>query len=169
MNINATTSTTTNTSSIYGSRNILSGLASGLDTESMIENSVQGYKKKIEQLQQEQTKVQWQQDSYRDIIDQLNDFSNKYMSFTSKTNLLSNAMYNTTSVSSSSNKIDVSGKTSSDIEITKIEQLAAAASITTSLSAETSIGEVIGGGSYPQKLVINNTVIGEYSATSTMI
>ena len=33
-----------NTSSIYGNRNVLSGLASGMDTEQMIENAVSGIK-----------------------------------------------------------------------------------------------------------------------------
>ena len=32
-------------SSLYGSRNVLSGLASGMDTEAMIENMVMGTKK----------------------------------------------------------------------------------------------------------------------------
>ena len=41
------------TSSIYGSRNtnIISGLASGMDTESMIEGMVQSYQQKIISLQ----------------------------------------------------------------------------------------------------------------------
>ena len=34
-------------SSLYGSRNVLSGLASGMDTEAMIENMVMGTKNKI--------------------------------------------------------------------------------------------------------------------------
>ena len=40
---------TSSSSSIYGSRgsNIISGLASGLDTESMIEGMLQSYKQKI--------------------------------------------------------------------------------------------------------------------------
>ena len=45
------------TSSIYGNRNIISGLASGMDTELMIENCVKGYQAKIAQLQQQQTKI----------------------------------------------------------------------------------------------------------------
>ena len=55
-------------SSIYGNRNVLSGLASGLDTESMIENSVQGFKLKLSSLQQQRTKVEWKQSAYRSII-----------------------------------------------------------------------------------------------------
>ena len=32
---------TSSTSSLYGNRNVISGLASGMDTEAMIENSVE--------------------------------------------------------------------------------------------------------------------------------
>ncbi len=49
-------------SSIYGNRNVISGLASGLDTESMIENSIKGYKTQISKLMQNRTKVEWQQE-----------------------------------------------------------------------------------------------------------
>ena len=53
-------------SSIYGSRNsnIISGLASGMDTEAMIEGMVQGYQQKITQLGQDRTMLQWQQSAY---------------------------------------------------------------------------------------------------------
>ena len=35
---------TSSLSSIYGNRNVISGLASGMDTETMIENAVSGIK-----------------------------------------------------------------------------------------------------------------------------
>lgn len=35
-------------SSIYGTRNVISGLASGIDTETLIENAVSGYQLKIQ-------------------------------------------------------------------------------------------------------------------------
>ena len=47
-NVNSITNNTSSTASLYGSRNVLSGLASGMDTEAMIENSVSGYQTKIE-------------------------------------------------------------------------------------------------------------------------
>ena len=56
-------------SSIYGNRNVLSGLASGMDTETMIENAVSGIKLKIQNLVKKRTKVEWQQEAYRSIIE----------------------------------------------------------------------------------------------------
>ena len=84
-------SSTSSTSSLYGNRNVISGLASGMDTEAMIENSVAGYKSKITSLQQQMTKLQWKQDAYRNLISQMNNILNKYTSFTSSTNLMSSS------------------------------------------------------------------------------
>ena len=119
-NVNSVSSSSS-TSSLYGNRNILSGLASGLDTESMIENSIKGYQTKISQLEQEQTKVEWKQDAYRTYIDSLNDFMKKYGSSTSKTDLSSASFYtgaqSTSVLGDNASKVTATGKTNSDIEI----------------------------------------------------
>ncbi len=125
-----------NTSSIYGNRNILSGLASGMDTESMIENAVSGIKLKIQNLVKKRTKVEWQQEAYRSIIDKAVNFNNKYTSYASKTNLLSASFFsnavNTAVNGTYSDKITASGKTSSDIKINAVKQMAKAATYTMS-------------------------------------
>ena len=130
---------TSSTSSIYGTRNVLSGLATGMDTESMIENAVSGIKKKIQSLYQKRTKIEWQQEAYRSIIDKAVNFNNKYTSYSSKTNLLSssffsNAVINTVN-GTYANKVTASGKTSSDIKINSVKQMATAASYTVSGSS----------------------------------
>jgi len=120
-------------SSIYGSRgaNIVSGLASGLDTESMIENSVKGYQTKIQELMNQQTKLTWKQDAIRNITDQLIALSEKYTSYTSKTNLASASFFNnaikTITGGRYADKIAATGRTNSDIKINRVDQLATAA------------------------------------------
>ena len=125
-----------NTSSIYGNRNIISGLASGMDTEAMIENAVSGIKLKIQNLQKKRTKIGWQQEAYRSIIDKAVNFNNKYTSYSSKTNLLSNSFFsnavNTTTVGTYKDKITASGKTSSEVKINAVKQMARAATYTVS-------------------------------------
>ena len=74
-------------SSLMNSANMISGLASGLDTESMIESLVQSYQTKINTLNQQVTKTEWKQDAYRSIISNLVGFNSKYTSYTSSTNL----------------------------------------------------------------------------------
>ena len=125
-----------NSSSIYGNRNVLSGLASGMDTEAMIENAVAGIKLKIENLVKKRTKVEWQQEAYRSIIDKAVNFNTKYTSYSSKTNLLSasffNSAVNATVNGTWKDKITASGKTTSDIKINAVKQMAKAATYTTS-------------------------------------
>ncbi len=124
--------------SIYGSRNsnILSGLASGLDTESMIEGLVQSYQQKITGLNQDRTTLQWKQEAYQSISDKLVDFSRKYMSYTSSTNLLSSSFFTnavlTTTGGQFANLVSASGKSSSSIVLNAVAQLATAARYTTS-------------------------------------
>ena len=125
-----------NTNSIYGNRNVLSGLASGMDTESMIENAVSGIKLKIQNLTKKRTRIEWQQEAYRSIIDKAVNFNTKYTSYSSKTNLLSQNFFssavNTTTVGTFKDKITASGKTSSDIKINSVKQMAKAATYTVS-------------------------------------
>ena len=65
------------TSSLYNSGNVISGLASGLDTEGMIENLVKSYQAKINSLNQQATKTEWKQEAYRSIISKMVGFTNK--------------------------------------------------------------------------------------------
>ena len=127
-------------SSIYGSRNsnIISGLASGLDTESMIEGMLESYKQKITGLQQNRQSLLWQQEAYQSISDKLVEFSRKYMSYTSSTNLLSSSFFNNAVLTTTGGKfadmVSATGKTSSNITIDAVAQLATAARYTHSAS-----------------------------------
>ena len=130
-NVNSLTSASSATSSLYGSRNVLTGLASGLDTESMIENSISGYKTKITQLEKSQTKIQWKQDSFREIISAASNLTSKYTSFTSSTNLMSATFFDSLASSSATGQyadaVSVSGATKSDVQVNEIKKLATSA------------------------------------------
>ena len=129
-------SVSSSSSSIYGNRNVISGLASGMDTESMIENAISGYKTKISTLQQKRTKVEWQQEVYRSIIGKMASFSDKYTSYASSTNLLSSSFFNqavkVTAAGKYADMVSASGKTSSNVQILGVKQLAKAATYTVS-------------------------------------
>ncbi len=115
-------------SSIYGNRNVISGLASGIDTESMIENSIKGYKTQISKLTQNRTKVEWQQERYRSIIGKNASFMDKYTSYSSSTNLSSTGFFNSAiniaTQGVNKDMIAASGKPSSDIKILGVKQMA---------------------------------------------
>ena len=117
--------------SIYGNRNVITGLASGMDTESMIENAISAYKNKISALSQKRTKTEWKQDAYRSMISKMSSFLSKYTSYRSANNLMSTSFFDQAvkTVSKGANKDLVSavGRASSDIRIDRVLQLASAA------------------------------------------
>lgn len=149
-NVNSLTTSSSSTTSLYGTRNVISGLASGMDTESMIENSVSGYKTKITSIKQEQEKTQWKQDAYRSIIDKMAAMNTTYTSYTSKTNLYSASFFNksvTSTTGTNADKISATGKATSTIEISEVTQLATAAkrSINASALGLNGVGNATGG------------------------
>ncbi len=125
-------------SSIYGNRNVISGLASGLDTETLIENAVSGYQKKIQGLQQQQTRVQWKQDAMRSIVDKMVNLNRKYTSYTSGTNLSSMSFFNNAVKNSvlgaNASAVSATGRTNSKVAINNIKQLATSAKYTANVS-----------------------------------
>lgn len=136
---------TSSSSSIYGSRNtnIISGLASGLDTEALIEGMLQSYKQKIQGLQQDRTKLQWQQSAYQSISDKLVELSRKYTSYTSNTNLFSSSFFDnavtTTAKGTYGNLVSATGKGTSEVVINGVSQLASKAQYSVSNSLGTNI------------------------------
>lgn len=117
--------------SIYGNRNVITGLASGMDTESMIENAISAYKNKITALTQKRTKTEWKQDAYQSMISKMSSFLSKYTSYRSSNNLMSTSFFDSAvkTVSKGANKdlVSATGRSSSDIRIDRVRQLATAA------------------------------------------
>lgn len=135
--LSSLTSSTSPNSTSYVSAGI-SGLASGLDTDSLIDAMTINTRSKIAKNKQKLTTLGWQQTAYQSISSQLIAFANKYTSYSSSTNLCSSSFYSkyTGSVISStnSNKVSVSGTSSSsaNISICAVKQLAAQASLKSS-------------------------------------
>ncbi len=118
-------------SSIFGNRPVISGLASGMDTESMIENAVSGYKMKISNLQQQRTRLEWQQTAYRSIISKMVSFNQKYLSYASGNNLMSPGFFDSAvkviAMGANADKVSVTGKSTSNVQVNSITQLATSA------------------------------------------
>ena len=134
-------------SSLMNSANMISGLASGMDTEGMIEQLVKSYQMKINQYNQKITKVEWKQDAYRSIISKMVALADKYTSYTSSTNLLSRSFFSSAVTVSSLGKyadaVSAIGKTSSDIAINSVQQLATAAKYRTQSNLDYGDGKSI--------------------------
>lgn len=98
MNVNTTNSYSTSAATNKG----MSGLISGMDTESWVEQMLSGTQGKIDKQEQEKQKLIWQQLKYREIISDLNKFQESFFGSTSSTNLSSADFFNAMSVYSSS-------------------------------------------------------------------
>ena len=116
--------------SIYGGGGKgISGLASGLDTDSIIEGMTLGTKTKIIRQQQEKQLLKWMTEDFRAINSKIIGLKDKFMSYTSSTNLRSPGFFDKNLISaigSNSKYVTVSGKSPSadKIQIAAVEQLA---------------------------------------------
>ena len=166
-NVNSVSSSSS-TSSLYGSRNVLTGLASGMDTEAMIENSVSSYKSKISGFQQQQTKIEWKQEAYRGITDKMIELGSKYTSYTSSTNLTSAAFFNaatkTVTAGTYASKVSATGKSDNEIQI-NAATMATAARFTADLGNGVTANTKLHLGT---ELSINNVAIKGLDENSTV-
>ncbi len=85
-----------------------SGLASGIDTESLVKQLLANTQSKIDKQTAIKQQTIWKQDIYRDLITSFQGFQTKFFDFlTPKTNLLANSFYQTKAVKSSSSAVKV--------------------------------------------------------------
>ena len=140
------------TSGLIGGANRITGLASGLDVDSLVENMTMGTLNKIQKQQQAKQKLEWKMNDYRSISSKLISFQNKYNSYSSSTNLRSPSFYDksiVTALGENSKYISVSGKSSAaeTMAIKAVKQLAKDTSYVSknSVSDQTPTGSAISG------------------------
>lgn len=128
-------------SSSYSSNNGLSGLVSGMDTDSMVDSMLAGVQSKIDKQKQEQQILTWKQEQYREVITKINDFQDKYLSLTSSTSLRSTSLFNSSTAQSSSSAVKIiSADNSAGSEFSvNVKSLATAASVTSGSVSKNSI------------------------------
>lgn len=106
------------------------GMASGMDTEAMVEKMLSGTQSKIDKANAKKQVATWKQTMYRDVITKMNKFNSKYFDFltSGNTNLTSNSFYNAMKSVSSSKSFNVSGSSAALVGNTKafVKQLASA-------------------------------------------
>lgn len=129
MSITNSTSAASATSSLRG----YGGLASGLDTDSLIKGMTIGTQTKIDKQMQNKQILLWQQEAFRNISSAMINFSNKYTSYTSSTNLASSSFFardNITATGTNSSCLTVTGSLNGaeSCSIAGVKQLAADAS-----------------------------------------
>ena len=129
MAVNAASSSYVNKAS---SNRGFSGLASGVDTESMVEQMLAGTQNKIDKQNAIKQQIEWKQEIYRDIISQINTFHDKYFSYSSTSNLKSASFFNAMNAISSSSAFKATATTGATAGTSRVEvrRLATKSSLT---------------------------------------
>jgi len=129
MSISATSSTTT------GSTSRISGLASGLDTDSIVEDLTAATQTKIDKAKQQQQILEWKQEDYRSVLTSLFDFNETYFGTSSSSISIGDTLNNLAATSSNESYVSVvagDSATSGSVYISDITSLATAAKLTSS-------------------------------------
>lgn len=127
------TGSTSTSATTTSSNKRLSGLVSGLDTDSLVKQLSAGTQNKIDKQAQSKQIAQWQQSSYREVIKALTEFQTKYFSTaTSSSSILNPGFFTSTAIKNSSPFLNVTGNANAakNMVVTKISQLAQQASFT---------------------------------------
>lgn len=137
-----TTSSTSSTTSAVttSSTKRLSGLISGLDTDTLVKNLSAGIQTKIDKVEQNKQITTWKQENYRTITSALSEFEQKYLSSSaSSSSILNSNFFNAPTINNTSSYLSVSGdtKAASNMVITSIQQLAEQAGFTSAHKVST--------------------------------
>ncbi len=114
--------------------NRISGMASGLDTETIIKGLMLRYQSKLDRKVQTRTKYEWQQEAYREVNKGLASFRSKCLSLQSSTNMLSDSALRNYKVdfSTATDAVSISASAYANectLTIDEITQLATAPSV----------------------------------------
>ena len=126
------------------SSNRITGLATGMDIDSIVEATMQAYKTKVDKTKQEKNIVEIKQQLYRDLIKEGQDFYNKYFDITKSDSLLSSKNYKSVAFKSSNDLVATANATSSAIKdnyTVNVTKLASTARMEVSSSELTANGD----------------------------
>lgn len=130
--VNSTSSSSSSSSSSTVQNGRYWGLASGLDVDSIVTALVSKQQSKIDKAQQQQQKLEWKQEAYRDIITKLNNFETAYLKLGSSTSMATTNMYTSYTSTSTNPLLTVSANSDADgvAQTVTIKQSATIATLT---------------------------------------
>lgn len=123
--------------SMYGIKNTgVGGLATGLNTDEIVQSLLTGTRNKIAKQQIQKQTLKWQQTAYRNVATMLDSFKTKYLTIgnSSTTQIGTSAFFQTYKGTSSSSKVTFDNANSTaggTVKIDQILQTATAETITT--------------------------------------
>lgn len=152
-----------NISNIYNNKIRLTGMASGLDTDTLVKQLMALERTKVDRVKQSKDQAEWKRDNYREITNLLRGFQDDFFSYLKpSSNMRSSSTYNAYSTTSTNSSVATAAggagvtSTSHTIDVTALAKAAAGtstASITNGLSGNTISSFNIDG--YNKTLLVN--------------
>jgi flagellar capping protein FliD len=133
-------SSSVSSSELGGNR--MAGMMSGLDTTALVEAMTSATLKRLETQKAKSQKLSWQQDGYRDIIDKLKSFQEKFTSLTSSTSLRLRSNLMKTKATSSDDRVKATSSSSASAESYTIRAATSAKTTTMKSKGAISSGAV---------------------------
>ena len=90
----------------------MSGLMSGLDTESLVKSMAANTKNRLNTKKQKLQTLQWKQEAYRSSISKISEFQKKFLDWGSDTSVKANSVMNKFKAESTNDKLAVSANSS---------------------------------------------------------
>ena len=108
----------------------ITGLATGLDVDSVVKETMQAYQTKIDTVDQQKKVVELQQEMYREVITDCRNFYNDYFDISKSNSILLQKNWSATTFESSSSAVTVTGGAGAEAAnySVKVESIAKAAS-----------------------------------------
>lgn len=108
----------------------ITGLATGLDIDSLVQETMQAYQTKIDTVDQQKKVVELQQEMYREVITDCRNFYNDYFDISKSNSIILQKNWSATTFESSSSAVTVTGGAGAEAAnySVKVESIAKAAS-----------------------------------------
>lgn len=146
MQISSTSSSTSTSSLGDTTMKGFGGLVSGLDRDSLIDQLTSASQAKVTKAKQETTTLEWKQEAYQNISDKVIDLEDKFLSYTSTSNVKNSTLYAETVLtaqgdSDSTKFVKASGLSdlTKNIHIAAVKNLATTATIVSGSKGATTI------------------------------
>lgn len=92
----------------------ITGLATGLDTDSLIKDMMKPYKTRVDRVKQDKSLLEFRQEMYRNTIKEANSFYNKYFTTNSENSLIMSSAWQSVSFESSNGAVSATGGTGAE-------------------------------------------------------
>ena len=107
----------------------ITGLATGLDVDSVVQETMQAYQTKIDTVDQQKMVLELQQEMYREVIKDCRDFYDKYFNVGKSDSILLQRNWGTTTFESASSAVTVTSSGGAEaanysVEVTSLAKAA---------------------------------------------